>query len=161
MHIRSGVKSSTDGKTRSEECMLKRYFAIALATTCVAAMSFSQNVNHVVIHLTSTSPVDGQQMYSSYCASCHGADGKGNGSAAYKLTVRPADLTTLAANNGGKFPSAHVAAAIDEGSDASARMSNQMPAWGVIFDRMGHLDQFEKMQRETNLTSYIAGLQKK
>jgi mono/diheme cytochrome c family protein len=141
--------------------MLKRYFVIVLAATCLAAVSYSQNVNNVVINVTPTSAVNGQQMFSSYCASCHGIDGKGNGSAAYKLPVRPANLTTLAAVNRGKFPSAHVTAAIDEGSDASAQMSSLMPAWGLIFDRMGHFEQFEKVQRETNLTSYIAGLQQK
>jgi mono/diheme cytochrome c family protein len=141
--------------------MLNRYFVVTLATTCLAAMSYSQSVNHVVINLTPTSPVNGQQMFSSYCSSCHGFDGKGNGSAAYSLPVRPVDLTTLAATNRGKFPSSHVAVAIDEGSDASARMPNLMPAWGLIFDRMGHLDQFQKMQRETNLTNYIASLQRK
>jgi hypothetical protein len=141
--------------------MLKRHFVLALAATCLATICYSQSVNHVVINLTPTSPVNGHQMYSSYCASCHGLDGRGNGPVAYRLPVRPVDLTTLTVTNRGKFPSAHVAAAIDEGTDASAQKSNLMPAWGLIFDRMGHLNQFEKMQRESNLTSYIASLQKK
>ena len=34
----------------------------------------------------------GKQMFSSYCAVCHGADAKGNGPAASALKTPPADL---------------------------------------------------------------------
>ena len=52
-----------------------------------------------------TQAVDlGQKLYTQYCASCHGADGKGNGPAAAKLNPKPTDLTQLAKRNGGKFP---------------------------------------------------------
>jgi mono/diheme cytochrome c family protein len=37
--------------------------------------------------------VRGHQLYPSHCASCHGADGRGDGPAAAGLNVRPADLT--------------------------------------------------------------------
>ncbi|MBZ5572099.1 MAG: cytochrome c [Acidobacteriia bacterium] len=48
------------------------------------------------------SPASGQQMYSAYCAVCHGNDGKGGGPAAEALKVPPPDLTVLARKNGGK-----------------------------------------------------------
>jgi mono/diheme cytochrome c family protein len=41
-----------------------------------------------------TSPASGKEMYISYCAACHGTDGKGNGPAASALKIPPADLTT-------------------------------------------------------------------
>ena len=36
----------------------------------------------------------GKEFYKTYCISCHGADGKGNGKRAYKLDNSPADFTT-------------------------------------------------------------------
>ena len=36
---------------------------------------------------------DGSQMYASYCASCHGLDGRGHGPVATELKVPPTDLT--------------------------------------------------------------------
>src|SRR6516225_5684036 len=46
----------------------------------------------------------GKQTYTHYCASCHGADARGNGPAAVVLKTSPPDLTTLAKRHGGKFP---------------------------------------------------------
>ncbi len=48
--------------------------------------------------------VRGPDLYHAHCAACHGSDGKGNGPAAAALKTKPADLTVLAKNNGGKFP---------------------------------------------------------
>ncbi len=36
----------------------------------------------------------GAQIYDRDCASCHGADGKGNGPETYRLTIKPRDFTT-------------------------------------------------------------------
>ena len=38
----------------------------------------------------------GEREYSSSCAACHGADGKGNGPVTAELKVPPPDLTVLA-----------------------------------------------------------------
>ena len=38
---------------------------------------------------------NGKQMYVSYCAPCHGVDGKGNGPVAAALKKQPADLAVL------------------------------------------------------------------
>jgi mono/diheme cytochrome c family protein len=54
----------------------------------------------------------GAEDYATYCAACHGASGKGNGPAAEGLAKRPADLTRLAARNGGTFPGTAVMAKI-------------------------------------------------
>jgi hypothetical protein len=42
-----------------------------------------------------------QAIFSEYCAACHGVSAKGNGLAATALRISPADLTTLALQNGG------------------------------------------------------------
>src|SRR5271157_5542972 len=70
---------------------------------------------------TYTNPSSGKEMYLAYCASCHGADGKGNGPAAPALKTPPTDLTQIAAKNGGNFPEAHVMQVIKGDSMTSAR----------------------------------------
>lgn len=46
----------------------------------------------------------GKQEYMNNCASCHGESGMGQGPLAELMTVDVPSLTTLAANNDGKFP---------------------------------------------------------
>lgn len=72
----------------------------------------------------------GKYWYISYCGSCHGTSGKGDGSVAKVLTQKPADLTALAAANGGEFPTARVMQAIDGRHEVSAHGSRDMPVWG-------------------------------
>ncbi len=55
----------------------------------------------------------GRASYTDLCAGCHGATGLGNGPSAIGLTVPPADLTRIAAQNGGTFPRVEVMAKID------------------------------------------------
>jgi len=71
-----------------------------------------------------TDPSSGKGMYMAYCASCHGADGKGNGPAAAALKVAPTNLTQLAAKNGGTFPDAHIMQVI-KGDSATPRPRRQ------------------------------------
>jgi len=97
---------------------------------------------------TSQAAVDlGQKLYTQYCASCRGADGKGNGPAAAKLDPKPTDLTQLAKRNGGKFPFYETMLSIegrsptgqDQDTDlpgiAAAHGDAKMPVWGEVFSR--------------------------
>lgn len=89
----------------------------------------------------------GQKLYTQYCASCHGADGKGNGPAAAKLDPKATDLTQLAKRNGGKFPFYETMLSIegrsptnqDQDTDlpgnAAAHGKSSMPVWGEVFSR--------------------------
>lgn len=58
-------------------------------------------------------PVSGRALYDRFCVACHGAGGKGDGSAAAGLAKRPADLTRIAARSGGVFPLVRVMSVID------------------------------------------------
>jgi mono/diheme cytochrome c family protein len=116
-------------------------------------------VKHVPI--TPTSATSGKEMFVNYCAVCHGKDGKGNGPAAPALKTPPADLTTLAQKNGGKYPSIHVAAVIHGQAQTPAHGSEDMPVWGPLFSSISRGNGGEVQQRIANLVQYIETLQAK
>ncbi|QGX97813.1 c-type cytochrome [Roseovarius faecimaris] len=62
--------------------------------------------------VSDTSLERGREIFASYCASCHGSSGTGDGILATDLPVRPADLTMLSKRNGGVFPTSDVMAKI-------------------------------------------------
>jgi mono/diheme cytochrome c family protein len=70
----------------------------------------------------------GKREYDANCASCHGADGKGNGPYVELLKRSPPDLTTMAKRNGGVFP-VSVAFDVIEGR-GRGHGSSDMPVWG-------------------------------
>ena len=108
-----------------------------------------------------TDPSSGKGMYMAYCASCHGADGKGNGPAAAALKVAPTNLTQLAAKNGGTFPDAHIMQVIKGDSANPAHGAKDMPVWGPFFLVMGQHDTAQVQLRIRNLTKYLESIQQK
>lgn len=72
----------------------------------------------------------GKALYDTHCAACHGPGGKGDGPAAEGMARRPADLTRIAARNGGSFPLAQVMSTID-GYNRKKPHGSSMPAWGA------------------------------
>ena len=106
-----------------------------------------------------TSRVSGKEMYTSYCAVCHGAEGKGNGPAADALKTPPSDLTQLSKKSGGKYPAPKVASAIRGDSGIGAHGNKEMPVWGPLFRDISGGHEAEVDQRIANLVSYIKTLQ--
>jgi len=134
-------------------------FACAAAAQDQTQSQPETGIKHVPIK--STSPVSGKEMYTAYCAVCHGTDGKGGGPAASALKVPPTNLTLLSKNNGGKFPSLKVTASVHGESALPAHGSKEMPIWGSLFWNMSGGRQSEVQQRVANLTKYIETLQAK
>src|SRR5579863_1838649 len=136
---------------------------IVLACTVAAQDQPQDHTKKTIQHSTikSTSPASGKEMYTSYCAVCHGADGKGSGPAASALKTPPADLTQLSKNNGGKFPSMKVMSTIRGTSNLPAHGSEEMPVWGPLYRSISGGHESEVQQREANLTRYIETLQAK
>jgi mono/diheme cytochrome c family protein len=74
----------------------------------------------------------GAAQYQARCATCHGAKGKGDGTAARQAKLTMPDLTTYAKRNGGAFPVELAWQKID-GRPVSWDSKSQMPVWGQSF----------------------------
>lgn len=97
--------------------MIRTTLAIAAAGTLLSACAPERQVS-------------GRALYADYCASCHGAEGRGDGPAAAGLGKRPADLTGISARNGGVFPMVRVMSVID-GYTRRGDRSSVMPELGA------------------------------
>jgi mono/diheme cytochrome c family protein len=104
--------------------------------------------------------VKGPDLFRAYCASCHGADGKGNGPVAPALNSKPADLTTIAERNGGIFPVQRMRTIIAGDEIILAHGSREMPIWGPIFHQV-EWDQDLGEVRLQNLIKYLQSIQQK
>ncbi|MGB9236950.1 MAG: c-type cytochrome [Terriglobales bacterium] len=131
----------------------------AMVTMALAQDQAKPEIKHVPVK--ATSPASGPEMYKTYCAVCHGTDGKGNGPAAEALKVPPSDLTTMAIRNGGKYPSMRVEAILRGEEMLPAHGTKDMPIWGNLFWTMSGGHAGEVQQRVTNLNKYIELMQKK
>jgi len=110
-----------------------------------------------------------KQDFVNYCASCHGADGSGNGPMASELKTKPTNLTTLSKDNDGHFPYLSLRDSVAGTSNASnirAHGSQEMPVWGNVFraetgmvqGRQGGSYALAKA-RIQNIVDYIADIQ--
>jgi mono/diheme cytochrome c family protein len=107
-----------------------------------------------------TSAASGKEMYTNYCAACHGAVGKGDGPVATALKVPPTDLTSLASRNNGKFPAAKVRYTLSQGSVA-AHGTSDMPVWGSVLKSVSPGGSNTDVEmRINNLTDNVKSLQK-
>ena len=70
---------------------------------------------------------EGRKLYLTYCSSCHGDKGKGDGPATSSLPVKPADHTNGSVMN--QLPDKFLTEIISKGGTAVGK-SALMPAWG-------------------------------
>lgn len=75
---------------------------------------------------------EGAEIFATYCAACHGLEGRGDGRMAPILTVLPPDLTGLEKRAGGVFPIEAVIFQID-GRDPLLAHGADMPLFGEFF----------------------------
>jgi mono/diheme cytochrome c family protein len=108
-----------------------------------------------------TEPFTGKQLYGSYCALCHGSDGKGGGPFSAQLKVWPPDLTQMAKKNHGVFPGMRVAEAIDGEFGKPSHGSAEMPIWGPVFRSIAHGHKDSAQLRINSLVKYLESIQEK
>jgi mono/diheme cytochrome c family protein len=73
----------------------------------------------------------GRSEYLKYCASCHGPEARGGGPVSPFLAKPAPDLTSIAAANGGDFPTGELGLLIDGRSMTPTHGNREMPVWGA------------------------------
>lgn len=109
----------------------------------------------------------GSAEFSNSCATCHGVGGKGDGTLATYLNIKPANLTILAKNNDGVYPFLTVFQNIDGRTATSGHGDMLMPVWGDRYS-MDIGDKYGPFGSETavrarilELVYYIQNIQQK
>lgn len=141
--------------------------------------ALSQQARVEKLPMRHVASVNGKDLFKAYCEPCHGEDGKGQGPLAPELRVRPADLTTIAARNGGKFEAGAVedkingwkqlprtmqeTAARVEAMNTGKNVENVpvMPAFGPIFAKLYSQEVRDRLVRMANIIRHVKSLQEK
>ena len=107
--------------------------------------------------------MSGKDLYQRFCASCHGAEGRGDGPVAASFKVEVPDLTLIARRAGNVYPRERVVRIIDGRHIVGAHGARTMPVWGEDLGRLevGNPDA-ERATRVVidRLAGYLGQLQK-
>jgi len=133
----------------------KRVLSVGFVAAAVCGSSFAVAEGKAVV---------GEDDFKHYCASCHGVSGSGDGPVAASLKNSPADLTGLAAANGGNFPKKHVTDVVQGNKDYDKKFRthgpSDMPVWGnIILDDSDGRSSIASA-RIKNIVKYIESIQK-
>ena len=105
--------------------MNRTVFVVLMVTT---ALSLSKTV------FAQKEKVDvGKQEFVVHCAGCHGMDARGKGPNASDLNVTPPDLTLIARNHAGVFPTDRIMTVIDGRAEIKSHGARDMPVWGARY----------------------------
>lgn len=106
--------------------------------------------------------VSGGDLFKTYCASCHGRSGKGDGPLAEHMKKRPPDLTLFSQENGGVFPAATIAQIIDGRNPLAGHGGPDMPVWGNVFKASSQVDSEAAVKARIDaLVSHVESIQQK
>jgi len=105
-------------------------------------------------------PGSGAAIYRTYCASCHGTDGRGDGPVADTLRYAPPDLRRIARRHRGEFPREEVARTIDGRDPLPGHGGGDMPVWGDAFKtRELGFDEAKVRERIERLVAHLESIQ--
>ena len=143
-------RCAREGVLRASKFTTGAFIAAAAISASVSARQQSAEV------------ADGKQKYDVYCATCHGPEGKGDGTLSKSVRKKPADLTQLAKKNNGQFPADTVAKFIDGRTRDEAHLKSDMPVWGDVFSKSQTSSSPEEVKARIDaLVKYIETLQQK
>lgn len=135
----------------------KEIAAVMLVFSIVVTLGWAFSAQSVLAGQKDPYVEKGHKLFTQYCATCHGATGKGEGPVAAALKVGPPDLTVLQ-QPGEKFPFYHVQTKIDGEKEVTAHGPSKMPVWGTVFRRTSG-----ELQRHADvyaLVKYIESIQR-
>jgi len=130
---------------------LLRTFAIGVFAAGAATMAFAQQ----------SSPAGqraefGKYEYDTYCAVCHGKDGKGDGPFSMLVTKKVPDLTVLFKNNSGVFPFNRTYEVVAGIADVAGHGTRDMPIWGDVYKEKAP-NQLGPYYTPSDSSSYVRG----
>lgn len=103
--------------------------SLSLGVLLVGTAAFTVSAFEAV----SLADYSGEEIFATFCASCHGVEGRGDGPVAATLRVPVANLTQITERYG-EFPAARIAESIDgRGVVITAHGPRSMPVWGYEF----------------------------
>jgi mono/diheme cytochrome c family protein len=146
--------------TKDEEMERSRWFAVSgtLLLSCAlivppslaaAEQSRAARVDHQ----------SGAFLFRTFCISCHGETGKGDGPVADLLKQPPGDLTQIARRAGGVFPRDVVIRKIDGRTAVPAHGKQDMPIWGDALKTTEGQDERLVRQRIEAIASHLESIQ--
>ena len=91
----------------------------------------------------------GRADFMTYCATCHGRTGIGDGPVAKQLVTNPADLTLLKKSNGGTFPEDRIHMTVDGRKVVLGHGTRDMPIWGNWFKFVARASDPNRVDDET------------
>jgi mono/diheme cytochrome c family protein len=141
--------------------MHMRIAVLLLVSAALGVLGAQNPPNVKMVPVKPTSAASGQQMFNNYCATCHGKEGRGDGPVAVALKKAPADLSSLAVRNNGKFPELEIYHSILGDGMIAAHGSQEMPVWGDVLKSLDADTDSMVRLRIANLTSYVKSLQRK
>ena len=104
--------------------------------------------------------VNGARLYATYCADCHGKDGKGPGPLAQTRGITVPDLQLLATRNNSVFPLAQVEKLLSGTAQSPVVHGGiEMPLWGSVLTD-GDSDRSARESRAHALARYLESVQK-
>lgn len=145
----------TDSKSRRVSLRARLVAGLVVSVSAVAVGGWSP---------PSRQPAapDGAVLYRTYCASCHGVSGRGDGPMAEYLRVPAANLTHLARRHGGTFRDETVARVIDGRERVGAHGPSEMPVWGDAFSSsLAQGGEVLLRARVSALVRYLASIQER
>jgi mono/diheme cytochrome c family protein len=107
----------------------------------------------------------GKQLYSRFCAACHGDQGLGDGPVADSFRIMVPDLTRISRRQGGKFPEDAIRRIIDGRKTLPPHGTREMPVWGLEFQTQNAAIPEQDPRKTTDqmvarLTEYLRSIQK-
>ena len=103
--------------------------------------------------------VTGEELYVSYCQTCHGVEGV-QGAMAEMLTVEVPDLRYISARRNGSFPKEDLHKIIDGRNDVKGHGTRDMPIWGLTFKASEMLKtEAEVKDRIAMVVNYLKSIQ--